>query len=165
MINGDPKKGNFFEQNKEHDIVTEFTTLVRKYGKDTASDILWSIWYVYHPSSSIFDMDINDKQQWVKDNFYKGINWTENIVVEAIKTFPKVAMTPQARHYHFINMIYEQAKIDSLDLEPSKRLALLKTLNSAAKEVEIARKSYEESIMNKIERSIGSNQSGFISHI
>lgn len=163
MINGKPTDGNFFDLNTEHQIIPEIAALIRSHGEEAASYILWSIWYVHHPDSSIFDMKLEEKQHWVRLNYCKGMNWEDNKVIELIAAFPKFAMSQEARHYRNISMLYEKAVSEAHLIEDTpKILASLKSLNIGQKELQVAKDIWESSRQSN-EKSQGKNQSGWIS--
>lgn len=74
MIKGDPE-GHFFEDNREFRYIPECKELIREYGELQAGKYMWAIWMVHHPGSSIFDMSVEDKIEWVKSEYLEDVDF------------------------------------------------------------------------------------------
>lgn len=88
MIYGNPD-GNFFDDNRDLIVVPEVRALVDVYGSNLAGRYMWAIWYVHHPSSTIFELDPQDKIEWVKQTYLEDpdFEWPEKKIV--VKVRPK----------------------------------------------------------------------------
>lgn len=87
MIKGTPDDGKFFDLNRDFKIIPEFAALIAVYGLETADQYCWAIWYVHHPSSSIFELDPADKIEWVKETYLNDpdFEWPEKEIKIEVK--------------------------------------------------------------------------------
>lgn len=76
FASGDPEK-DFFEQNPELKYITEFAKLIEEEGKQKASRIMWCIYMIEDPKSSIFRLPRNQKVQEIIANYYKDYDETK----------------------------------------------------------------------------------------
>lgn len=77
-IKGTPE-GNFFEDNRDLRYVPQFADLIREHGEILAGKYVWAIWLVHSPRSDLFDMAMEDKIEWVKEEYLEdpGFKWPQ----------------------------------------------------------------------------------------
>lgn len=90
MIYGDPED-DFFEMNNAFRYITEVKALIDEFGEYRAGRLMWAIWLYCHPSSEIFEMDSEDKIEWIKLNYLKipEFIWPERKIIVKKKPEPK----------------------------------------------------------------------------
>jgi len=70
MIHGTPED-LFFDKNGAFRYITEVAALIELYGEERAGRYMWAIWLVHHPASEIFELEPEDKIEWVKLTYLK----------------------------------------------------------------------------------------------
>ena len=96
FVTGNPEL-DFFEQNPTLQYITEFMALREELGKKEVSKILWSIYMLEDPSSSIFRMPKADKIAEIKATYYA--DYDEEKYKDIARMYAKFCMEKEEHLY------------------------------------------------------------------
>ena len=161
MIKGGPNEA-YFEANDGHRYVPEISQLIEKYGEAKAGRYMWAIYLVYHPKSDLFDLPLEDRLEWVSQEYVGDLVMDWDSLSDVIRVFPKVSMEYEERMYHDAVMLYEESIRDARLLPAKDKAAFINAISKAGNEIDKLKSKYLLSRENV--RSSGEIQSGWASN-
>lgn len=99
QIKGNPDFDNFFDKNYELKYIEEFNSLIENVGMEYAGKVLWAIWMVEDPDSSLYDLDREYKEKYVKTNYLKDDTFDFEEYYDVIKSFRRNTMSKKKRMF------------------------------------------------------------------
>ena len=137
-IIGDPEEDNFFDLNKEVELFTEIKKLIADNGREIASKIAWSFYYVFDPKSFYYDkMNTNELKERCHKSYFK-IDFDQYVDFE---------------DFYREKILLTEDKVDYLELK--KKYTILQSSNSITYTVANAQKDKLTltNLKNKINKS------------
>jgi len=94
LIHGNSTQ-DFFEQNPEYRYYDAIQNLIKQYGQDRASQLIWAVYLAEHPSSPFYKKEKSERRKIVSKNYLNDekFDWEDEDVKILISDFPGIFMS------------------------------------------------------------------------
>lgn len=157
MILEGTHKDNVFDKNPGVEFFDISRELILKYGREKASKVFWSLYFIYHPESKIFNMGMNDKIRNVGKDYLNveeeearsiiipyGKNFIQEFVNDPVAKLFSLVKKKLDEYFDVIAFLDFNINIDEKGIKQIDSLKDLSGYQKAVEDYEAAKKKYVE---------------------